>query len=155
MGEKNTHMVGAARPASDWDRHELRIFGGVVREVRARRNVSQEVLGHRAGLHRNYVAAIERGERSTPRSASSSSSAAASVSPSRSCSNSMKIGATEPHDRLTPPLRCTRSGPLARKHPVRTCAPALRPGAVIRRRSCVELPRLAWLTLSTACPYLA
>jgi len=37
-------------------------LGAVVRELRARHAVSQEELGFRAGLHRNYVGAIERGE---------------------------------------------------------------------------------------------
>lgn len=36
-------------------------LGGAVRESRARRGLSQEELGFRAGLHRNYVGAIERG----------------------------------------------------------------------------------------------
>ncbi len=37
-------------------------LGRAVRELRARRGLSQEELGNRAGLHRNYVGAIERGE---------------------------------------------------------------------------------------------
>jgi transcriptional regulator with XRE-family HTH domain len=37
-------------------------FGRAVRELRARRGFSQEVLGQHADLHRNYVGAIERGE---------------------------------------------------------------------------------------------
>lgn len=38
------------------------VFGAAVRESRARRGLSQEELGFRAKLHRNYVGAIERGE---------------------------------------------------------------------------------------------
>ena len=41
---------------------EHRALGRAVREVRARRCISQEELGFRAGLHRNYIGAIERGE---------------------------------------------------------------------------------------------
>jgi transcriptional regulator with XRE-family HTH domain len=37
-------------------------LGFAVRETRARRGLSQEQLGFRSGLHRNYVGAIERGE---------------------------------------------------------------------------------------------
>jgi transcriptional regulator with XRE-family HTH domain len=37
-------------------------LGCAVREVRRWHGVSQEELGHRSGLHRNYVGAIERGE---------------------------------------------------------------------------------------------
>lgn len=37
-------------------------LGRAIRELRARRGLSQEELGFRAGLHRNYVGAIERGE---------------------------------------------------------------------------------------------
>jgi transcriptional regulator with XRE-family HTH domain len=41
--------------------HHLAL-GYVIRLERARRCLSQEELGMRAGLHRNYVGAIERGE---------------------------------------------------------------------------------------------
>jgi transcriptional regulator with XRE-family HTH domain len=37
-------------------------LGRAVRETRARRGMSQEELGARCDLHRNYVGAIERGE---------------------------------------------------------------------------------------------
>jgi ribosome-binding protein aMBF1 (putative translation factor) len=39
-----------------------RALGHVVRYTRARRGLSQEELGFRARLHRNYVGALERGE---------------------------------------------------------------------------------------------
>jgi transcriptional regulator with XRE-family HTH domain len=39
-----------------------RTFGRAVRELRARFGLSQEGLAFQAGLHRNYVGAIERGE---------------------------------------------------------------------------------------------
>jgi ribosome-binding protein aMBF1 (putative translation factor) len=41
---------------------ELRALGAAVRELRARRGLSQEQLGVRGRLHRNYVGGIERGE---------------------------------------------------------------------------------------------
>jgi transcriptional regulator with XRE-family HTH domain len=37
-------------------------FGAALRELRACRELSQEELGFRAHLHRNYVGALERGE---------------------------------------------------------------------------------------------
>lgn len=40
----------------------LRQFGARVRAAREDRGWSQEKLGERASLHRNYVGAIERGE---------------------------------------------------------------------------------------------
>ncbi len=39
------------------------IFAQNVRELRMERGFSQEELAYRAGLHRTYVGAVERGER--------------------------------------------------------------------------------------------
>ena len=38
-------------------------FGDRVRELRKARQLSQEELAHRAGVHRTYLGSIERGER--------------------------------------------------------------------------------------------
>lgn len=38
------------------------LLGRALREFRARHGLSQESFGFRAGMHRNYVGAIERGE---------------------------------------------------------------------------------------------
>lgn len=40
---------------------DLHALGAAVRELRARRGLSQEWLGFKAELHRNYIGAIERG----------------------------------------------------------------------------------------------
>jgi len=47
------------RPAHD---EPLLALGRTVRELRARSGLSQESLGMRADMHRNYVGTIERGE---------------------------------------------------------------------------------------------
>jgi transcriptional regulator with XRE-family HTH domain len=48
-----------ARPVAS---PNLTALGAAARELRARRGLSQEWLGFKAGLHRNYIGAIERGE---------------------------------------------------------------------------------------------
>ncbi|MGV5100261.1 helix-turn-helix domain-containing protein [Pseudomonas aeruginosa] len=39
-------------------------FGRALRQLRKRRNMTQEILGFEAGLDRTYISVLERGERS-------------------------------------------------------------------------------------------
>ncbi len=41
----------------------LEIFGKRLRQLRLAKDLSQEDLAFRAGLHRTYVSSVERGER--------------------------------------------------------------------------------------------
>jgi transcriptional regulator with XRE-family HTH domain len=51
---------------SDEERNRwLAALGAAIREARAARGLSQEALGHQAGLHRTYVSDMERGQRNT------------------------------------------------------------------------------------------
>jgi transcriptional regulator with XRE-family HTH domain len=46
----------------DGSRSPSHALGAAVRDLRYRRVISQEDLGFRTGLHRNYIGALERGE---------------------------------------------------------------------------------------------
>jgi transcriptional regulator with XRE-family HTH domain len=50
-------------PLQDHDAAFQRAFGAAIRALREKLSISQEELGHRAGLDRTYVSGIERGVR--------------------------------------------------------------------------------------------
>lgn len=50
-------------PASEEAGRHRAAFGHRVRELRVAQGLSQEELAARAGIHRNYVGGVERGER--------------------------------------------------------------------------------------------
>lgn len=70
MQDHRTRRSSGGPPPAGVDGHrearvkseQHRALGHVVRYTRARRAFSQEELGFRARLHRNYVGALERGE---------------------------------------------------------------------------------------------
>lgn len=45
------------------DSEVLKKFGEQVRQLRKQKDISQEELAHRAGLHRTYIGMIERAEK--------------------------------------------------------------------------------------------
>lgn len=47
----------------DKDKKHLTAFGSAIRERRHEQGLSQEALGVAAGLHRTYIADVERGSR--------------------------------------------------------------------------------------------
>ena len=57
-----SHQKAATRASSTTRSRDHLVLGTAVRELRARQGISQEELGFRADLHRNYVGAIERSE---------------------------------------------------------------------------------------------
>jgi transcriptional regulator with XRE-family HTH domain len=55
MDSRQPTHIGARSPEHD-------AFGRAIREARARRGLSQESLADEAGMHRNQIGALERGE---------------------------------------------------------------------------------------------
>ncbi|MFV2029788.1 helix-turn-helix domain-containing protein [Neisseria sp. S1] len=43
--------------------NDLKLFGTHVKNLRLSKNLSQEELAERAGMHRTYIGMVERGER--------------------------------------------------------------------------------------------
>lgn len=55
-------MQQKRNPRTPEDAAAQKVLGRAVRELRLTRGYSQEVLGYRAELHRNYVGAVEHGD---------------------------------------------------------------------------------------------
>jgi len=86
LGQDESRADFAQRLFAPYEADRLRSALGItVRQLRGIGGLSQEQLGFAAGLHRNYVGAIERA-RSTRRCASSARSATACACPSPTCS---------------------------------------------------------------------
>jgi DNA-binding XRE family transcriptional regulator len=60
--ERDRKARSSEQPYVPMQSAEHDVLGNTIRELRARRALSQERLGFASGLHRNYVGAIERGE---------------------------------------------------------------------------------------------
>lgn len=63
--------------------NSLVIFGKRLKELRLKRGLSQEALAERAGIHRNYLGGIERGERNVSLSSILKIAAALKVKPTK------------------------------------------------------------------------
>lgn len=61
---KHSTNLAAGRPvgATSFQREPAKAFGQVLREARVKQGLSQEELGYIAGVPRNHVGNIERGE---------------------------------------------------------------------------------------------
>lgn len=83
-------------------------FGRRVRQIRLRRNESQEEVAHRAGIHVTYLSGIERGVRNP--SLTSICALAAGLGVSVSQLFDFDAQAMEPGERAVPRRRRGRSG---------------------------------------------